>query len=323
MIGRNGIFKPYLQFSSILLIFLLAGCVQTAESCPSFSPFDLSEADTFARDDNLPFQFPLNDNRIFTSGAPFSTNFASFGRTTRGPEYHAAEDILQPAGTPVYGMADGMVSFSGLMGGYGWLIIIDHPQANLYSLYGHLSPSRWQIEPGSVEKGELIGYLGDPEENGGSEEHPMRPHLHFGVRPGLRADYPGKGLWRWQAGWIKLCPQDLGWLQPSLVITNQDIPLGGFPEPTVGFFTKWGIELLLTGVYLFGGVIMLVFSIKQNKPFLLLVYGVVLLVAGWIFYTKGMRTSYLLFAMAILFTAIGIYKLIRRSNKMPRSKTNH
>jgi murein DD-endopeptidase MepM/ murein hydrolase activator NlpD len=130
MIGRNGIFKPYLLFSSILLIFLLAGCVQTAESCPSFSPFDLSEADTFARDDNLPFQFPLNDNGIFTSGAPFSTNFASFGRTTRGPEYHAAEDILQPAGTPVYAMADGMVSFSGLMGGYGWLIIIDHPQAN-------------------------------------------------------------------------------------------------------------------------------------------------------------------------------------------------
>ncbi len=29
----------------------------------------------------------------------------------------------------VYAMADGRVSFSGTAGGYGWLIIIDHPQA--------------------------------------------------------------------------------------------------------------------------------------------------------------------------------------------------
>ena len=61
-----------------------------------------------------------------------------------------------PAGTPVYAVADGEISFSGPMGGYGWLIIIDHPQANLYSLYGHLSPGRWRMESGTVEKGEMI-----------------------------------------------------------------------------------------------------------------------------------------------------------------------
>jgi len=52
------------------------------------------------------------------------------------------------------------------------------------------------------------------------------------------------GEWRWQAGWTKLCPQDLGWLQPSVIITSQDIPVGGFPEPAAGFVAKWGIELL-------------------------------------------------------------------------------
>jgi hypothetical protein len=41
----------------------------------------------------------------------------------------------------------------------------------------------------------MISYLGDPDENGGSAEHPLRTHLHFGVRVGQRADYPGDG-WR-------------------------------------------------------------------------------------------------------------------------------
>ena len=31
--------------------------------------------------------------------------------------------------------------------------------------------------------GELIGYLGDPDENGGSAKNPLRPH---GIRVGLR-----------------------------------------------------------------------------------------------------------------------------------------
>jgi hypothetical protein len=300
---------------SFLVMLLIVGCTQTAESCPPFLPVDISEADKYFTDEQLPFQFPLDNQRIFTSAKPFSTNFAGYGRTTRGPEYHAAEDILDSAGTPVYAMADGRVSFSGPMKGYGWLIIIDHPQANLYSLYGHLSPSRWQIETGRVKKGELIGYLGDSDENGGSAEHPLITHLHFGVRTGQRSDYPGMGQWRWQAGWIKPCPQDLGWLQPSLVITGQDIHYGKFNEPIVGFMTKWWVDLLLTGIYVIGGACMLIFAVKKNKPFVLVISSIALLVAGWIFFTKGMIMSYGLFTMAVLLMVVGIYKLIRRSIK--------
>jgi murein DD-endopeptidase MepM/ murein hydrolase activator NlpD len=212
-------------------------------------------------------------------------------------------------------MADGRVSFSGPMGGYGWLIIIDHPQANLYSLYGHLSPSRWRIEKGIVEMGELIAYLGDSHENGGSLEHPLEPHLHLGVRAGQRSDYSSNGEWRWQAGWIKPCPQDLGWLQPSVIITSQDIPVGGFPEPTSGFMAIWGIELLLAAIYLFGGGCMLVFAIRKNKPTALVIYGVVMTAAGWYFYSKGWIMSYALFAMAILLSAIWIYHLVFKVRK--------
>lgn len=297
-------------------ILLLAGCAQSSGACPSNTPVGLSEADAFAGDDSLPFRFPLDESSV--DETPY---FGWFGASNDGSvserKYHAAEDYLRPAGTPVYSMADGRVSFSGPMDGYGWLVIIDHPQANLYSLYGHLSPSRWRKESGTVEKGEMIAYLGDSDENGGSSEHPLEPHLHLGVRAGQRADYSGMGEWRWQAGWIKLCPQDLGWLQPSVIITSQEIPAGGFPEPASGFVAKWGIELLFTGIYLFGGACMLVFAIRKNKPYVLVITGGLMIIAGWIFYNKGTKMSYALFAMAILFSAIGIYRFIRCSIKIP------
>ena len=317
---QNGMFRPRLLTCSILLILLLAGCARAPESCPPHLPGNLSGATAFARDDRLPFRFPLDEFR--SDAAPRFTNFCA---SSDGPEsarkYHAAEDFLRPAGTPVYAMADGNISFSGPMGGYGWLIIIDHPQANLYSLYGHLSPSRWRIESGTVDKGELIAYLGDPDENGGSAARPLEPHLHHGVRAGQRSDYPGMGQWRWQAGWIKPCPQDLGWLQPSAIIIRQDVAVGGFSEPEAGLVVIWGVELLFAGNYLFGGACMLVFAIRKNKPLVLVLSGVVLLAAGWTFYNKGTKMSYVLFPMAVLLSVIGIYKFIRRSTKMPRTQS--
>ena len=273
---------------------------------------DLSNAGQYRTDDRYPFQFPLDDDRIFASANPFATNFASYGRTTRGPEYHAAEDIINPAGTPVYAMADGSVSFSGRMKGYGWLIIIDHPQADLYSLYGHLSPSRWYIKKGSVKKGDLIGYLGDPDENGGSVKHPLRPHLHFGVRSGRRVQYPGAGEWRWQAGWIKPCPQDLGWLQPSLVITGQDVHHAQHNKGVWRFLFMWWIEMLFTGIYFIGGVSVSIFAFRKKAYLLMVIPGVVFGGIGWIMFAKSMFLSYLLFVMAGFLIVMGLFQMIRR-----------
>jgi len=304
----------------ICCTFLSSVVSFASATCPQQSLADLSRADEFALDSGLPFRFPLDSMNDLTATA-FAV-FCTAANSMFGPpgKYHAAEDYHLPAGTPVYAMADGKVSFSGRMGGYGWLIIVDHPQANLYSLYGHLSPSRWHIRSGAqVVKGELIAYLGDSDENGGSAEHPMRPHLHFGVRAGQRSDYPGKGEWRWQAGWIKPCPAEVGWLQPSAIIISQEIPVGGFPQPSGEFFAKWGIELLLTGVYVLGGVFMLVLAIKKNKSILMVISGGLLFVAGWIFYSKGMKTGSVLLGMAILFSVLGIYKLIRSALRKVRA----
>jgi murein DD-endopeptidase MepM/ murein hydrolase activator NlpD len=233
----------------ILSLFLAACSTQYPESCPSGTLIGLLDADEIASDNSLPFRFPLDESTV-----DYDLFFGWFGVSNECPPdmpdcynysnlaFHAAEDYKRPAGTPVYAIADGHISYSGPAGGYGWLILIDHPQANLYSLYGHLSPSRWKLKSGTdVKRGDLIAYLGDPDENGGSAENPLEPHLHFGIRTGQKADFPGRGEWRFMAGWIRLCPQDLGWLQPSQIITSQEIPPGWiskaksrFPDP-LGF----------------------------------------------------------------------------------------
>jgi len=296
---------------------LLSGCTPLPESCPSTTPVGLSSADEIARDESLLFRFPLDESSVddtvyFGWFGVFNWYDGRFPWNQPFRKYHAAEDYHRSAGTPVYAMADGQVSFSGPMGGYGWLIIIDHPQANLYSLYGHLSPSRWKMESGAVKKGELIAYLGDSDENGGSAKNPLEPHLHFGIRLGQRADYPAKGEWRWMAGWIRPCPQDLGWLPPSDVITSQAIPPGGYPQPSPGFLTRWGIELLITGSYTVFGVGMLLFAVRKNWPFFLFFPGILLIAAGIVLHNNGMLSTYSLLVIGILIAGIGCLWFIRR-----------
>ena len=308
-----------------IVILVLAGCTtEYPESCPSSQHVGLLDADEIASDDSLPFRFPI-DLSPYDEKIPLSW----FGRSNECTpdvvggcyeyperEFHAAEDYKFPAGTPVYAMADGQISFSGTAGGYGWLIIIDHPQANLYSLYGHLSPSRWKQESGTdVKRGDLIAYLGDPDENGGSEKIPLEPHLHFGIRAGQTVDYPRGGEWRFNGGWIRLCPQDVGWLQPSLVITSQEIPMGGYPQPKVDFLTRWGLEILATGAYGLGGTVMLIMGIRKKSSFLMLFPGPVLTLAGILLYTKRMVSTFALLGIGIVVMVYGIYAYTRQSKQ--------
>lgn len=308
--------KSTLCFPGLVLIVLitsislLSGCAKPSPYCPSRVHIDLSGAESFENNKELPFRFPLNNINQLQFMTVFSAS--SYFNSPNSKEYHAAEDYPQVPGTPVYAMAHGVVSFSGTMGGYGWLVIVDHPDMNLYSLYGHLSPSRWYIDSGEiVEKGQLLAYLGDADENGGSEENPLTPHLHFGIRVGQRADYPSMGEWRWQAGWIKYCPQDLGWLQPSLVITNQDIPPSGFLKPQAGFLEIWWLELILSVIILAGTIFNIVMLTRRSKLAHIFIFSVFLALATWFSFAKEFKISYALLAICALFIINEGFKLIK------------
>ncbi|MFC1904981.1 M23 family metallopeptidase [Chloroflexota bacterium] len=300
----------------IFSVILLSGCAEYSESCPSYETVSLSEANTYADNTELPFRFPLDN---FHAGL-YGVRFAESSKPSAG-KYHAAEDYHQPAGSPVYAMADGIVGFSGPRGGYGWLIIIDHPELSLYSLYGHLSPSRWKIKSGSVQKGQLIAYLGNSDENGGSKEKLLRPHLHFGIRSGQRTDYPTMGEWRWQAGWIKYCPQDLGWLQPSKIISEQKIPDDGFHKPESNVLAIWWLELLWSLLVLIGAVsVLLVTTFSKNKV-LVLLFSIGLPLATWYFFSRDLMISYALIVLCVTLVSIRCFKFIRYKQNQTSNKT--
>jgi len=306
----------FLSLIILLTLLLVLRFSKPSEYCSPSEYTNLSVVDVHVDKPDLSFRFPVDN---LAQDQMIGAVFATSGQSRPSPnskEYHAAEDYHQPAGNPVYAMADGIISFSGPMDGYGWLIIVDHPEFNLYSLYGHLSPSRWKTESGFVEKGELIAYLGDPDENGGSRAKPLRPHLHFGIRLGQRTDYPSMGEWRWQAGWIKYCPQALGWLQPSKIIIEQKIPDNGLHDPEASFMAIWREELLLSLLILIGAITALFATTTKGNTLLLIGYSVVLPLLTWFAYNKGLVVAYALLALCIIFIVIRLFKFIRhKSNK--------
>ncbi len=88
---------------------------------------------------------------------------------------HHGVDYAAPPGTQVWAVADGVVSFAGVMGGYGNLVILKH-KGGLETRYGHLLRFGAGIRQGiSVEQGRLIGYVGSTGVSTG-------PHLHFEMR---------------------------------------------------------------------------------------------------------------------------------------------
>jgi murein DD-endopeptidase MepM/ murein hydrolase activator NlpD len=87
--------------------------------------------------------------------------------------FHSGVDISSPYGTPVIAPADGVVTFTDNLGGYGRAIMIDHGNG-ISTRYGHLSG--FAVTAGqAVHRGDVIGYVGASGRSTG-------PHLHYEVR---------------------------------------------------------------------------------------------------------------------------------------------
>ncbi|HWP98377.1 MAG TPA: M23 family metallopeptidase [Syntrophomonadaceae bacterium] len=108
---------------------------------------------------------------------------SAFGWRNSG--FHHGLDIAAHLGDPVRAAASGSVSFTGVQGVYGKMIVIDHPGGR-QTAYAHLSEI--DVTKGSqVSRGQTIGKIGVTGNSTG-------PHLHFEVRQAKKAINPAAVL---------------------------------------------------------------------------------------------------------------------------------
>ncbi|HEY9745145.1 MAG TPA: M23 family metallopeptidase [Oculatellaceae cyanobacterium] len=103
---------------------------------------------------------------------------------TSASKFHGGIDIAAPEGTTVYALQGAIVTFSGVYGGYGNVVVLHHGNS-LYTLYGH--NSRLLVSPGQTV------YPGQPIALVGSTGRATGPHLHFEVH--YRQQYVNPSLY--------------------------------------------------------------------------------------------------------------------------------
>jgi len=97
--------------------------------------------------------------------------------------FHYGVDYGAPKGTPVWAVADGVVSRAGRAKGYGKLVTIKH-RGGISTRYGHLS--RINVKQGQkVRQRQMIGRVG-------KTGYATGPHLHFELRVNGKAINPRK-----------------------------------------------------------------------------------------------------------------------------------
>ena len=148
----------------------------------------------------LPFKEPAGPDTWLLGQTYGNTVGAYFNRNTTyrySQGIHFGVDLSAPCGTEIVAIADGVVALADATA-YGSAphnLIIDHPQLDYASLYGHLL-EKPNLQPGQeVKQGQVVALSGDP-----SETCYGRPHLHLEIR-----DYPGRS---WKYNPINLIDAD-------------------------------------------------------------------------------------------------------------------
>lgn len=106
---------------------------------------------------------------------PITSPFGNRGNnpyTGSANDFHPGIDIAVPDGTPIHAAANGVVTYSGVMEGYGNVVIINNGNG-ISTLYAH--NERLIVSAGEqVTRGQVIAYSGHTGWATG-------PHCHFGV----------------------------------------------------------------------------------------------------------------------------------------------
>ena len=106
---------------------------------------------------------------------------------TRRKDFHTGIDIKAERNDPIKAAGSGRIVYSGWMGGYGKVLVIEHPNGQS-TLYAHCS-TLLAGKGASVSSGQLVARVGTTGRSTG-------PHLHFEVRNGNSPVNPIKYLSR-------------------------------------------------------------------------------------------------------------------------------
>ena len=174
----------------IILSLLLVGF-----GCPSSSvviPSDSEGSPSELRDPSSDEELLLDDNdALMTLPINGQLIYKGFGEyfSDRFNGYHVGIDLEAPADTPVYAIADGEVTYSGWVSGYGGVMVVRSilSDRTISVIYGHLDPESIPPVGDVVAAGEQIAVLGQK----GHETDGEREHLHFAMYEGEKVRLNG------------------------------------------------------------------------------------------------------------------------------------
>jgi len=163
-----------------------------AVSAPAAERFDLAKQQLNHMSDTAAILLSIADQREYekkqlVSGRPVSGGWLSsrFGYrkdpVTGRRHYHRGLDFAGKRGTPIFALADGVVTYSGVNGGYGNLVELEHADGYV-SRYAHNSSNLVPVGQ-RVNKGQTIALMGSTGKSTGT-------HLHLEVRKGGQAVDP-------------------------------------------------------------------------------------------------------------------------------------
>jgi lipoprotein NlpD len=120
----------------------------------------------------LPVRLQLEKSNDALNWPLHGVIYARFGK--KGREPHDGIDLAAPEGTPVKTAAPGRVIYAGEQKAYGLIVIVEHSEESLITLYAHNRDLR--VTTGQkVREGQVIATVGQSGRTSG-------PHLHFEVR---------------------------------------------------------------------------------------------------------------------------------------------
>ncbi|AFM18980.1 metalloendopeptidase-like membrane protein [Mycolicibacterium chubuense NBB4] len=158
-LGGSGVITGSVDGMQVVSVAPAVNSSVHAEEITKAAAFAQERADREARLTRPQYVFPTHG--VWTSG---------FGY--RWGVLHAGIDIANSIGTPIYAVADGVVTDAGPTAGYGAWVKIRHADGTV-TLYGHVNT--WLVKPGErVMAGDQIATIGNRGQSTG-------PHCHFSV----------------------------------------------------------------------------------------------------------------------------------------------